>query len=45
MINSIRNLAGFLIPFAIGVIEGCDALDRSGLYMLAALMVIGGLPS
>jgi len=43
MINSIGNLAGFLSPFAIGAIkEATDSTDL-GLYMLAAVMVIGGL--
>jgi nitrate/nitrite transporter NarK len=43
MINSIGNLAGFLIPFAIGVIKDATHSTDLGLYMLAALMVIGGL--
>jgi D-galactonate transporter len=43
MINSIGNLAGFLTPFAIGVIKDATHSTDLGLYMLAALMTIGGL--
>ena len=43
MINSIGNLAGFVIPFAIGAIKDATHSTDLGLYMLAALMLLGGL--
>jgi len=43
MINSIGNLAGFLIPFAIGAIKDATHSTDLGLYLVAALMAIGGL--
>jgi nitrate/nitrite transporter NarK len=43
MINSIGNLAGFAIPFAIGAIKDATHSTDLGLYMLAALMLLAGL--
>ena len=43
LINSVGNLAGFAIPFAIGKIKETTQSTDYGLYMLAALMVLGGL--
>jgi len=43
MINSIGNLAGFLTPYAVGWLKQATAANDSGMYMLAAFMVLGGL--
>jgi nitrate/nitrite transporter NarK len=43
MINSIGNLGGFVVPYAIGAIKDTTHSTDLGLYMLAALMAIGGL--
>jgi D-galactonate transporter len=43
MVNSIGNLAGFLSPFAVGWLRQATAANESGMYMLAAFMVLGGL--
>ena len=43
MINSIGNLAGFAIPFAIGAIKDATHSTDLGLYMLAALLLLAGL--
>jgi len=43
MINSIGNLAGFLSPYAVGWLKQATAANDSGMYMLAAFMVLGGL--
>ncbi|MGF6923224.1 MFS transporter [Paraburkholderia sp. 40] len=42
MINSIGNLAGFLSPYAVGWLKEVTAANDSGMYMLAAFMVLGG---
>jgi MFS family permease len=43
MINSIGNLAGFLSPYAVGWLKQATAANDSGMYMLAAFMLLGGL--
>ena len=43
MVNSIGNLAGFLSPYAVGWLKQATAANDSGMYMLAAFMVLGGL--
>jgi D-galactonate transporter len=43
LINSIGNLAGFLSPYAVGWLKQATAANDSGMYMLAAFMVLGGL--
>jgi nitrate/nitrite transporter NarK len=43
MINSIGNLAGFLSPYAVGWLKEVTAANDSGMYMLAAFMVLGGM--
>jgi len=43
MINSIGNLAGFLSPYAVGWLKQATAANDSGMYMLAAFLVLGGL--
>ncbi|MDE1182884.1 MFS transporter [Paraburkholderia sp.] len=43
MINSIGNLAGFLSPYAMGWLKQVTGANDSGMYMLAAFMVLGGL--
>jgi nitrate/nitrite transporter NarK len=43
MINSIGNLAGFLSPYAVGWLKQATAANDSGMYMLAAFMILGGL--
>ena len=42
-INSVGNLAGFAIPFVIGVIKDSTHSTDPGLEMLAALMVLGAI--
>jgi nitrate/nitrite transporter NarK len=43
MVNSIGNLAGFLSPYAVGWLKEVTKANDSGMYMLAAFMVLGGL--
>ena len=43
MINSLGNLAGFLSPYAVGWLKQATAANDSGMYMLAAFMILGGL--
>jgi len=43
MINSLGNLAGFLSPYLVGWLKTATASNASGMYMLAAFMVLGGL--
>jgi nitrate/nitrite transporter NarK len=43
MINSLGNLAGFVIPWVIGLIKDATHSTDLGLYMLAALMVMGAV--
>ncbi|MPW17533.1 MFS transporter [Paraburkholderia sp. CNPSo 3157] len=43
MINSIGNLAGFLSPYAVGWLKQITSTTDSGMYMLAAFMILGGL--
>jgi len=42
MINSLGNLAGFLSPYLVGWLKQVTASNASGMYMLAAFMVLGG---
>jgi D-galactonate transporter len=43
LINSVGNLAGFAIPFIIGMIKDATHSTDAGLHMLAALMLLGAL--
>jgi nitrate/nitrite transporter NarK len=43
LINSVGNLAGFAIPWIIGLIKDATHSTDSGLHMLAALMVLGAI--
>ncbi|GAB7522436.1 MFS transporter [Paraburkholderia sp. 2C] len=43
MINSIGNLAGFLGPYAVGWLKETTAANATGMYLLAAFMLLGGL--
>jgi D-galactonate transporter len=43
MINSIGNLAGFLGPYAVGWLKEATASNTTGMVLLAAFMVLGGL--
>ncbi|WP_434718363.1 MFS transporter [Paraburkholderia sp. A1BS-2L] len=43
LINSIGNLAGFLSPYAVGWLKQVTSANDSGMYMLAAFMILGGL--
>ncbi|MFP6559874.1 MFS transporter [Paraburkholderia sp. B3] len=43
LINSIGNLAGFLSPYAVGWLKQATAANDSGMVMLAAFMILGGL--
>jgi D-galactonate transporter len=43
MVNSIGNLAGFLSPYAVGWLKQATGANDSGMYMLAAFMVLGAI--
>jgi len=43
LINSLGNLAGFLSPYAVGWLKDATKSTDSGMYMLAASMVLGAL--
>ena len=42
-INSVGNLAGFAIPWIIGLIKDATRSTDNGLHLLAALMVLGAI--
>ena len=42
-VNSVGNLAGFAIPWIIGLIKDATRSTDSGLHLLAALMVLGAI--
>ncbi|MGL4966698.1 MAG: MFS transporter [Inquilinus sp.] len=41
MINSIGNLAGFVSPYAIGLLKDLTGSTELGMYMLAVMLVLG----
>ncbi|TFW16848.1 MFS transporter [Duganella callida] len=43
MINSIGNLAGFLSPYLVGVIRDATHSTASGMYLIAASLLLGAL--
>lgn len=43
LINSIGNLAGFASPYLVGVIKDATHSTASGMYVLAASLIIGAL--
>jgi MFS family permease len=43
MINSIGNLAGFVSPYLVGWLKTSTGSNASGMYMLAAFLVLGGV--
>lgn len=43
VINSVGNLAGFASPFAIGVLRDATGTSQAGMYMLAAVLLIGAV--
>lgn len=43
MVNSIGNLAGFLSPYAVGWLKQTTGANDSGMYLLAAFMVLGAV--
>jgi nitrate/nitrite transporter NarK len=43
LINSLGNLAGFASPYAVGWLKDATGSTDSGVYLLAAAMVIGAL--
>ncbi len=43
MVNAIGNLAGFLSPYAVGWLKQATGSNDSGMYLLAAFMVLGAL--
>jgi nitrate/nitrite transporter NarK len=43
IINSIGNLAGFASPYMIGYLKDLTHSTQSGMYVLAAMLVIGAL--
>jgi D-galactonate transporter len=42
-VNSIGNLAGFVSPYLIGFLKDVTENNRSGMYMLAGMLVLGAL--
>ena len=43
LINSVGNLAGFVSPFLVGWLKDLTQTTNTGMYMLAASMVLGAL--
>lgn len=43
MINSVGNLAGFVSPYLVGVIKDATHSTATGMYVLAASLVLGAL--
>ncbi len=43
LVNSVGNLAGFISPFMVGAIKDATGSTNSGLFVLAASLVLGGL--
>ncbi|WP_104657159.1 MFS transporter [Ralstonia insidiosa] len=43
LINSLGNLAGFISPYAVGWLKDATKSTDSGMYMLAASMVLGAI--
>jgi D-galactonate transporter len=43
MINSLGNLAGFISPYLVGWLKQATSSNASGMYMLAAFLVLGAL--
>ena len=43
LINSLGNLAGFVSPFAVGWLKDLTHSTDAGMYLLAAVLVLGGL--
>jgi len=43
LINSLGNLAGFVSPFMVGWLKDLTHSTNSGMYMLAASLVLGAL--
>ncbi len=41
IINSIANVGGFVIPFAVGAIKDAKGSTANGLYLIAALLFGG----
>ncbi|WP_317205081.1 MFS transporter [Janthinobacterium sp.] len=42
LINSIGNLAGFASPYLVGVIKDATKSTATGMYLLAASLIVGG---
>jgi MFS family permease len=42
-VNSIGNLAGFVSPYLIGFLKDVTQNNRTGMYMLAGMLVLGAL--
>jgi nitrate/nitrite transporter NarK len=42
-VNSIGNLAGFMSPYLIGFLKDATHDNRTGMYMLAGMLVLGAL--
>lgn len=43
MINSFGNLGGFLSPYAIGLIKDATGANEYGVYLIAAVSVLGSV--
>ena len=41
VINSVGNLAGFVSPFLVGYLKDATHNNQTGMFMLAAMLVIG----
>jgi nitrate/nitrite transporter NarK len=43
VINSVGNLAGFVSPFLVGWLKDTTHNNQTGMFMLAAMLVIGAI--
>jgi nitrate/nitrite transporter NarK len=43
IVNSVGNLAGFASPYMIGYLKDLTSSTASGMYVLAAVLVIGAI--
>ena len=43
LINSLGNLAGFVAPYAVGALKDLTSSTNSGIYLLAASLVVGAI--
>lgn len=43
IVNSVGNLAGFVSPYMVGYLKDLTQSTQSGMYVLAALLVLGAV--